>query len=320
MSDDEASWMELENASVTEDVFKDQRELVVARGLESLLRSGGFDPQEHERKQTDRLREQIAVAMAECDRVEAERAKHRVGCSKRPCADCYYTTCEMCGTDIPYSRLSNRHPLCDSCIPIDNRSNILKPALNTIPPRYSEMTFESADLPGCVAKGHGAKFIRDAKAAVDDPAVVFVGPPGVGKTVLTVCMLRELIKRAMDLNAPEAFVRKARDAVFMDSFTLNSTLARHPLGQGDPPLLTKALEASLLILDDLGGETGVRQDAIREVIHLRHRDCKPMWVTSFMSPKEAAEAYGGGIARRLFEEATVIKIAPHERKEHIRAF
>lgn len=198
--------------------------------------------------------------------------------------------------------------LCDACAPRDLRRDILVPARSSVPEKYKWARFDAPELRARVATGRGDRQIRKAMEAVNEATVVLTGMAGLGKTTLAAAMFFELCDRAEKMDAPRALVELAVGAVWLDAFELNSALARWPLGKGDPPLLTQALDANLLVLDDLGGEAGVRQDAIREVIHRRHRDCLPTWLTTFLGPKEAAAAYGDGIARRLFEGARVISM------------
>ena len=71
-----------------------------------------------------------------------------------------------------------------------------------------------------------------------------------------------------------------------------------------------ALEASVLVLDDLDLAPEVHGSAVVDVIHARHRENLPTIVTTTLTPAETAQRFGDGSARRLFERgmATVIEL------------
>src|SRR5690606_9414246 len=82
----------------------------------------------------------------------------------------------------------------------------------------------------------------------------------------------------------------------------------------EAPLVTLALRAHTLVIDELGEELRsssklVRGDtAIRDVLHQRQAEGRRTIVTTYLSIDEIAEAYGAGIARRLHERGIVIEL------------
>jgi hypothetical protein len=96
--------------------------------------------------------------------------------------------------------------------------------------------------------------------------------------------------------------------MYVTAFRLAKARASHPLGEGEAPLVAKALAASLLVVDELGGEDDRHGTAVREVLHERHAENLPTWVTTGVGPREIAARYDGGIARRLFEGAEVFRM------------
>ncbi len=164
----------------------------------------------------------------------------------------------------------------------------------TVPPRYQWATFESELLPGRVRSAKGDAIAR-ARKAVGALSVVLLGPAGSGKTVLACAIL---MATAAQL--------KTRGR-FASTFTLAKARQEHPLGEGESPVVHRAANAKVLVLDELAAEFG-RNTAVQEVIHDRHAHDLPTIYTSGFSPDEISKRYGDGIARRVFEGATVIPL------------
>jgi hypothetical protein len=82
--------------------------------------------------------------------------------------------------------------------------------------------------------------------------------------------------------------------------------SRHPLGEGEPDVITKALRADLLVLDELGSDEVVNGSAVKEIIYERHWQDRSTWVTTWMRPEQMSAKYGEGIGRRILEGAVVI--------------
>lgn len=162
----------------------------------------------------------------------------------------------------------------------------------TIPQRYAWAAF---DEPLLSSRVRPASAIAKAQAAVSAPSVVILGSAGTGKTSLACALLRATAES-----------RSTRGR-FASAFALAKARQEHPLGNGEAPAIEKALSAKLLLLDELGAEFS-RNTAVQEVIHERHAEELPTIYTSGFDADELAKRYGDGIARRIFEGATVIRL------------
>ena len=77
----------------------------------------------------------------------------------------------------------------------------------------------------------------------------------------------------------------------------------------EAPLVESCFAATLLVIDELGGEDPRYASAVAEVLFERHEQARPTWVTTGVGPTEIASRYGGGIARRVFEDAAVFRLS-----------
>jgi hypothetical protein len=80
------------------------------------------------------------------------------------------------------------------------------------------------------------------------------------------------------------------------------------LGRGEASLVEQAMEwAGVVLLDDLGNPSrDPPMSAVPDVILERHDAERPTWVTTWMTADEVEQRYGAGVARRIFEGATII--------------
>jgi DNA replication protein DnaC len=138
--------------------------------------------------------------------------------------------------------------------------------------------------------------LEKVRAAVDANVdrMLLLGAAGLGKTVSATCAYSAI-----------SFRRGFR-GVFLDAFTLAS--ARQSLRLGEQAYaVAEAKHAELLILDDLGAEPAIVSSAIPEVIHHRHAQALITIVTSGFGVGQLEQRYGGGIFRRLVEDAEVVE-------------
>ncbi len=170
-------------------------------------------------------------------------------------------------------------------------------AVQRIPPAYAGATLAAEWLAVLV----GPLTIARAHEVVSVPRVAFVGPPGAGKTSLAAAMFRACA-------AGEQSTKTLYGYRWVSSHKLAKARAGQPLGEGEAPLVQSCIDASLLVLDELGGEDPRYASAVGEVLFERHEQARPTWVTTGVGAKEIATRYGGGIARRVFEDAVIFRL------------
>jgi HAMP domain-containing protein len=183
-----------------------------------------------------------------------------------------------------------------SADPVDDllrqrRNDALGVLNRTIPQAFQWARFSAPEL-ALRAGPAAASGYREALWRT--PRLVFVGPAGSGKTSLAVACLRRWV------------FENARAAAFFHACELGMARIQHPAGRGEPELVDRAVKWPLVLLDDLGSERGIAGCAVPDVIQLRHAAERPLWVTTGLSRTAVVARYGAGIARRVFEGATVI--------------
>lgn len=102
-------------------------------------------------------------------------------------------------------------------------------------------------------------------------------------------------------------MERAKGALFVPAYDLAKARATARLGE-EAPIVTKALTATVLVVDDLGSEPNFPTSAVPEILHERHADGKQTIVTTGFSSDEIATRYGSGIARRLFERTVKLRV------------
>jgi DNA replication protein DnaC len=205
-------------------------------------------------------------------------------------------TCSACGAGLTEAPASG---VCGSCqddarqLRYERRLAVVA-TRESIPARYRWAQFDSPEL---------ARRVQDATAiarlkaeAQSFERVTLHGPAGIGKTVLSACLL-------------DARAREGAHGYFLDGFTLAHARSRARLG-GEAPEVESALTARVCVIDDLGSEPNVGSSAVSEVIHKRHAANLATVITTWMTPAEVKARYGDGIARRCFEGALVVGLTP----------
>lgn len=141
-------------------------------------------------------------------------------------------------------------------------------------------------------------------------SVLLIGPSGAGKTSLAAALVRRAIeaaKQAIDTGDGSAY-KLGAGACFLTAYDLAKAGIYSPLGSC-PQLVTKALQASLLVIDDLGMDVEVyakSATSVREVIHERHARQRCTVVTTYLNREHMVCHYGEGITRRLESGATIL--------------
>lgn len=134
----------------------------------------------------------------------------------------------------------------------------------------------------------------DRALGVTELPIVLTGKAGAGKTALGCALLRRFSEKLGVVGC------------YADTIKLSYARKIHPLGMGEAPALSAAMNAPLLFLDELGAEEGLDQ-AIDQLVRLRFR--RP---TIFATPHrdlDIVARYGDGFARRVYDGATVIKLS-----------
>lgn len=218
--------------------------------------------------------------------------------------------CTVCGElmqDMPGPGI------CDPChekLARRERTERLRPALESIPERWRWATFrpESADMMlSRLTKMSGdarvhksiisARNLSEKVAAWDQTYVLIDGPSGYGKTSLACAILRYV----MDLDVPPS-----PGCRFVFAPAIAKAFRESRFGEV-PEVISTCDRASVLVIDDLGADARYR-DILREVIQNREMVGRPTIVTTGLRQKAIADAYGDGIARRLFEADSALHL------------
>lgn len=198
--------------------------------------------------------------------------------------------CPECGKDT-----TSRGP-CWDCDQAEQRTKDQARSMHRsrIPAAYQWITPGDEKLakilrkPVEIVKARCVELLRDRRTVV-----TIQGTTGTGKTCLAVAML----------------VSRIEGALFVDSHTLAAAAAQHRLGQGEAPLVDRALRAKVLCLDewrDPGTEPG--RAVLERVVFDRVARGRKTLVTMPWSKEQVTKVYGEGMRRRLFDEAARAKL------------
>ena len=89
-------------------------------------------------------------------------------------------------------------------------------------------------------------------------------------------------------------------ANFAKAADLGAARRCHALGEGEPEALQDAVDAELLLLDDLGQDEK-RNNTMMDVLDARYDACRPTLVTSGFTVEQLGERYGQALVRRIVE-------------------
>ncbi len=168
-----------------------------------------------------------------------------------------------------------------------------------IPPLYQNASLDNFVLPSDnpVERPKLAKVLLDVRGYVreypklEKPGLLFMGPPGTGKTHLAIAALRGLIARGFE-------------GVFYDfQAMLNHIRAGYDSASGimDRDAYRSALESEILVLDDLGAHrvTDWVEDTVTSIITQRCNNKRATIVTTNLRDPEAGDQRGSGLQEDL---------------------
>lgn len=141
-------------------------------------------------------------------------------------------------------------------------------------------------------------------------SVLALGSSGSGKTSSTGRAVFRLVNKRLD-----ALLERPRDAQAQADFEeicrarwltgcdVDRCLSAHRLGTGaEAEAITGAVQASILVLDELGPERAHQAGAIFDLVDRRSKRGRPTIVTSGLSAQAFQDRYGSGMLRRLTEK------------------
>lgn len=231
-------------------------------------------------------------------RLEAELSAHRAACRAEECRTCERVRCYACG-----ATKQGLGGLCAGCAGREKADRAKVRVFASVPKRFRWAL--DANLSALTARVKlppariSAALAWAAGLGEAPPGLVLTGETGTGKTSLLVAMFATWFAR-----------HRNEQARFVAALELGLARSRHALGHGDPAAITAALEAPLLVLDDVGMEAPMHADVLRQVLLTRHNEDLPTWVTTGLSYAAIAQRYDGGMARRLFESARHVDLGP----------
>jgi DNA replication protein DnaC len=183
------------------------------------------------------------------------------------------------------------------CVATEREHHVLERA--NIPPLYHNASTDNFMLPSDnpIDRAQLANVVVTVRGYVREypnvprPGLLFIGPPGTGKTHLAVASLRTLISRGFE-------------GVFFDfQALLNHIRSGYDFASGtmDREAYRSALDAEILVLDDLGAHrvTDWVEDTVTSIVTHRCNHRKATIVTTNLRDPEAGDQRGSGLQEDL---------------------
>jgi DNA replication protein DnaC len=191
--------------------------------------------------------------------------------------------CPTCGT------LTTRPGQCPACADAKRLELEAKQATAASMPKRFAWTagLDATALAACVDSA-ALEQARAMDVASLDRATL-LGSAGAGKTSLA---------SALAVTWAGA---TARTAVFVAAVDVGVARQQHGLGEGEPRIVRQAMNAPLLVLDDLGQEAEVGIPVVAHILQHRYNRAIPTIATSGLTIEQLVSRYGAGVARRLLE-------------------
>ena len=198
-----------------------------------------------------------------------------------------------------------------------------------IPERYKHCDLESFTLHSSLtnqshesAKTIAEKFVKEYPASMPF-GLLFIGPPGVGKTHLSVGIIRAL----MEIKGVPCLFRTFPELLkeIQNSYS--------PVSQSSEfGLLAPVLETEVLVLDELGAQTPSSwvKDTVSYIINYRYGESKVTIFTTNYQDQDApagvsskgaytlAERIGDQMRSRLFEMCKTVKINGNDFRQKVK--
>jgi len=204
---------------------------------------------------------------------------------------------DFLGTEPAWQRcqLCNVETMRPKCFACERRLDQAKERLEQericgIPARFDWAQLEAQELADRVKSEMGIATL--AKRILEAPNVAVGGGTGVGKTSLAVACLRRVAPHCL-------FVRAER---------LARAPIEHSSGSGEAPIVARAKNVRVLLIDDLGTDEQTKVSAVRDVVFWRHDAGLSTWITTGISSSEIENLYGSGFKRRAISEAVTIRL------------
>ena len=147
-------------------------------------------------------------------------------------------------------------------------------ARSRIPARYAKCDFSTFIAYDNEKLRRAFRKAREFAAAfpVVDRGLLFIGPPGIGKTHLAVSVLREVVLKGLR-------------GVYYDTRSLLSTIRStyNPVTRAsEADILEEVMRAELLVLDDLGAErlTDWVEETMHLIVNTRYNEKRPTVFTT----------------------------------------
>jgi DNA replication protein DnaC len=129
-------------------------------------------------------------------------------------------------------------------------------------------------------------------------SALLIGPSGDGKSSAAACLVRRALAAYTDSKGTT--FKAAIGFQWVTAADLAMADRRHPLGDGRPPVIEKAMRASALVLDDVGLE--VSAEPILDVLRVRYDMCLPTICTSGLTQDELERHLGSAGVRRMVDQ------------------